>query len=215
MRASAGLVPETAVHFYQDDDGTVPVKSWLEQLQTQIRKAFAQCVASIQRLALFGHELRRPHADFLRDGIYELRARRGRVKSCRNPISVGRWSGRAVTSAIRSGTPMKKSSTKKPEKTRDALRMIDRMVGDDPGLRRLIVEAGVNAHIAQLIYDARVAAGLTQTDLAKRIGTSQPVIARLEDSDYHGHSLNMLQRIAAALNRRLELRFVPGVSPEA
>ena len=72
-------MPETAVHFYKDDDGTVPVKGWLEQLQTQNRKAFAQCVASIQRLALFGHELRRPHADFLRDGIYELRARRGRV----------------------------------------------------------------------------------------------------------------------------------------
>jgi len=43
------------------------------------RKAFAQCVASIQRLALLGHELRRPSADFLRDGIYELRARKGRV----------------------------------------------------------------------------------------------------------------------------------------
>jgi len=109
---------------------------------------------------------------------------------------------------------MKKSSTKKPERTRDALRLIDGMVGDDPGLRRLIEEAGVNAHIAQLIYDTRVAAGMTQTHLAKLIGTSQPVIARLEDSDYHGHSLSMLNRIAAALNRRLELRFVPGVSPQ-
>jgi len=105
---------------------------------------------------------------------------------------------------------MKKSSTKKLEKTRDALQMIDRMVGDDAGLRRLIVEAGVNAHIAQLIYDARVAAGLTQAQLAKRIGTKQPVIARLEDADYHGHSLSVLQGIAEALDRRLELRFVSG-----
>jgi len=106
-----------------------------------------------------------------------------------------------------------KKSTKKPEKTRDALQMIDRMVGDDPGLRRLIGEAGINAHIAQLIYDARVEAGLTQAQLAKRIGTRQPVIARLEDVDYQGHSLTMLQRIAEALDRRLELRFVPGASP--
>lgn len=33
----------------------------------------------IQRLAALGHELRRPHADILRDGIYELRARHGNV----------------------------------------------------------------------------------------------------------------------------------------
>jgi phage-related protein len=36
-------------------------------------------VAAIERLADFGHELRRPLADFLRDGIYELRVRKGRV----------------------------------------------------------------------------------------------------------------------------------------
>jgi ribosome-binding protein aMBF1 (putative translation factor) len=108
---------------------------------------------------------------------------------------------------------MKKSSTRKPEKTRDALRIIDHMVGGDAGLKKLIVEAGVNAHIAQLIYDTRVAAGLTQSQLAKLIGTKQPVIARLEDADYHGHSLTMLHRIAEALNRRLELRFVPGAPP--
>ena len=48
---------------------------------------------------------------------------------------------------------MKKVLTK-PRKTRDALQIIDRMIGDDHKLRKLIVEAGVNAHIAQLIYDA-------------------------------------------------------------
>ncbi|MCC7388255.1 MAG: type II toxin-antitoxin system RelE/ParE family toxin [Phycisphaerales bacterium] len=43
------------------------------------RQAFARCVERLQRLAAFGHELRRPHADMLRGGIYELRARHGRV----------------------------------------------------------------------------------------------------------------------------------------
>jgi phage-related protein len=43
------------------------------------RQAYATCVAAIGRLADFGHELRRPLADFLRDGIYELRVRKGRV----------------------------------------------------------------------------------------------------------------------------------------
>ena len=42
-------------------------------------KAYAKCVVRIRRLVELGHELRRPEADFLRDGIYELRARLGTV----------------------------------------------------------------------------------------------------------------------------------------
>jgi ribosome-binding protein aMBF1 (putative translation factor) len=107
---------------------------------------------------------------------------------------------------------MRKVSTNRRTKTRDALQIIDRMIGDDRELRQLVMEAGVNAHIAELIYDARMAAGLTQAKLAKLIGAKQPVIARLEDADYRGNSLAMLQRIAAALNQRLELRFVPSAA---
>lgn len=55
----------------------------------------------------------------------------------------------------------------------------------------------------------RKMAGLTQTELAELIGSKQPVIARLEDADYEGHSLTMLQRIAIALNQRVEINFVP------
>jgi len=42
-------------------------------------KAYAKCVVRIRRLTELGHELRRPEADLLRDGIYELRARLGTV----------------------------------------------------------------------------------------------------------------------------------------
>ena len=94
-------------------------------------------------------------------------------------------------------------------KTKDALKMIDRMMGEDRRLRKLIHQATMNAEVAQLIYDARSAAGLTQAQLAGLIGTRQSVIARLEDADYDGHSLTMLQRIADALHHRLEIRFVP------
>ena len=59
-----------------------------------------------------------------------------------------------------------------------------------------------------MIHDARTRAGLSQRELAALIGTKQPVIARLEDADYEGHSLTMLQRIAEALDQRLEIRFV-------
>jgi ribosome-binding protein aMBF1 (putative translation factor) len=94
-------------------------------------------------------------------------------------------------------------------KAGDALKIIDRMVGDDVELRAMIDEQRAGADIAQLIYDARTRAGLTQKQLADLIGTSQPTIARLEDADYQGHSLGMLRRIASALHLRLELRLLP------
>lgn len=94
-------------------------------------------------------------------------------------------------------------------KTKDALKILDRITGADPELEALIAEESINAEVAQLIYEARSAAGLTQSELAEMIGTKQPVIARLEDADYEGHSLSMLQRIARALNQRIEIYFVP------
>jgi ribosome-binding protein aMBF1 (putative translation factor) len=97
------------------------------------------------------------------------------------------------------------------KKTSDAVAILDRMAGDNPALRRLTEEARINAAVAQLIYAARTKAGLSQGDLAERIGTKQSVISRLEDADYEGHSLSMLQRIAAALGQGLEIRFLPPV----
>ncbi len=95
------------------------------------------------------------------------------------------------------------------KKTSDAVAILDRMAGESPALRRLTEEARINAAVAQLIYAARTKAGLSQAELAEKIGTRQPVISRLEDADYEGHSLSMLQRIAAALEQRLEIRFLP------
>ena len=94
-------------------------------------------------------------------------------------------------------------------KTRDANRIIDDVTGDDEELQQMIAEETVNAEVARLICGARKMAGLRQTELAELIGSKQPVIARLEDADYEGHSLTMLQRIAIALNQRVEINFVP------
>lgn len=96
-----------------------------------------------------------------------------------------------------------------PKKTRDANEILDRMTGDDPELREMIAEEVVNSQVARMIYEARAAAGLTQKQLADLVETQQSTIARLEDADYEGHSLSMLRRIAAALDQRLEIRFVP------
>ena len=70
-------------------------------------------------------------------------------------------------------------------------------------------EERANAVIARKIYTLRNKAGLTQHELAKLVGTTASVICRLEDAEYEGHSLSMLRRIAVALGKRVEIRFVP------
>lgn len=62
---------KTEVVIYQERDGQVPLLEWLDNLPS---KAQDKCIALIERLAEAGHELRRPHCDFLEQGIYELRA---------------------------------------------------------------------------------------------------------------------------------------------
>lgn len=69
-------------------------------------------------------------------------------------------------------------------------------------------EARVNDDIARQILTLRNEAGLTQKALAKLVGTTPTVISRLESADYEGHSMSMLRRIAAALNSRVQVRFV-------
>jgi len=66
-------MPQTTIVFYKGEDGEVPVLVWLRALHRRDRRAYAACIARIQRLAAMGHALRRPEADYLRDSIYELR----------------------------------------------------------------------------------------------------------------------------------------------
>jgi phage-related protein len=72
-------MPATNVVFYQEEAGRSSVVKWLQELNQRNPRAFDKCRAAIARLALHGHELRRPEADYLRDGIYELRVRLGSV----------------------------------------------------------------------------------------------------------------------------------------
>ena len=101
---------------------------------------------------------------------------------------------------------MKKiKQTTKHRKSSDAVEILRRAAGHNPPLMREIALARVNARVAQMIYDRRTEAGLTQQQLADRVGTKQSVIARLENGEYDGHSLSMLQKIAAALHRHIEV----------
>ncbi len=90
----------------------------------------------------------------------------------------------------------------KKEKTTDAVTILrNRYVKDDPERRASIEAERVNAQVARMVHDLRVEAGLTQAELAEILATTQSVISRLEDSDYQGHSLSMLNRIASALKQ--------------
>ncbi len=94
----------------------------------------------------------------------------------------------------------------------------DRYVGEDSERIESFEDEVLNARIASQIYDLRTKAELSQRQLAERVGTTASVICRLEDADYDGHSLSMLRRIAEAMDKKIEIRFVskkrPGDSGE-
>ena len=73
-------MPQTGLIFFKDSDGSVPLLEWLEELAQENPQAYLSCVARVRMLKELGHELRRPHADYVRDGIYELRAKKGTVQ---------------------------------------------------------------------------------------------------------------------------------------
>lgn len=97
----------------------------------------------------------------------------------------------------------------KRAQTTNALDILDRRhspTSEDIELRAVFGEA---LEVAEMIHQLRTGSGLTQRELAERVGTTASVICRLEDADYEGHSMAMLHRIAAAMGKRVELRFVP------
>jgi len=101
-------------------------------------------------------------------------------------------------------------SQKKKRPTTDAVEILHRRYYEGKPQRLADLEkTRANDQLARKIVALRTQAGLTQRQLAKLVGTTASVICRLEDADYEGHSLAMLNRIAAALNRRVEIRFVP------
>jgi len=103
-----------------------------------------------------------------------------------------------------------------PRKTSNAVRILHRRyVGEDAQRKASLERERVNAGVARTIYELREQAGLSQKELAERVDTSQSVISRLEDADYDGHSLSMLNRIAKALNRQIQVVMRPKEQKQA
>jgi ribosome-binding protein aMBF1 (putative translation factor) len=105
---------------------------------------------------------------------------------------------------------LKKTTGKRRKPTKDAIAILHRRYFEGSAKKLAILEEErSNAVVARQIYDLREKSGFSQRELAKLVGTTASVICRLENADYAGHSLAMLRRIAVALNKRVEIRFVP------
>ena len=101
--------------------------------------------------------------------------------------------------------------TKQP--TSDALEILyQEFYEGQPESLAALKEARINDDVARKIRELREQQGLSQRELAERVGTQASVICRLEDADYDGHSLTMLNRIASVLNQRIKIDFVPSAS---
>lgn len=73
-------MPHTTVQVFREaNNGPIPLLNWLDDLSVSEPEAYEECLDRILRLQRYGNELRRPIEDALRDGIRELRAKRGRV----------------------------------------------------------------------------------------------------------------------------------------
>ena len=73
-------MPRTKVLFYQERKNDSPVVEWLRKIRKKDPKGFLNCLAKVEQLQTFGYELRRPSADYLKDSIYELRAKHRNVQ---------------------------------------------------------------------------------------------------------------------------------------
>lgn len=100
--------------------------------------------------------------------------------------------------------------SRKREPTTDAVEILHRRYFEgNPEMMELLEEERTKAEIARQIYDLRTEAGLIQQELAKLVDISPSIIDQLEEADYEGNVLAMLRQIAAALNKWVEIRFVP------
>jgi transcriptional regulator with XRE-family HTH domain len=99
-------------------------------------------------------------------------------------------------------------------RTIDAMEILHHIfLKDDPEMQQMVEVESVKSEIAQQIYDLRETAGLTQAQLAEKVGSTAEVIDNLEETDYEDHELGdavlMLHRVAKALGKRIEFQTIP------
>lgn len=91
----------------------------------------------------------------------------------------------------------------------DLDKLLEKWIKEDPSFQEKLDKAGRAWDLAFQIYDLRKKAGLTQTQLARLVGTSQSNIARIESADYTGYTFKTLDKVTRALNAKLKIRIIP------
>jgi len=114
--------------------------------------------------------------------------------------------------------PVKRRTTANRTKTihtptTDAIAILNRRFGS-PESEAYMVEELERILIGNQIYDLRTQSGMTQSALARKVGTKAAEIDRLENADYEGHPLPLLRKIAAVFGKRIEINFVPQTEPQ-
>ena len=93
--------------------------------------------------------------------------------------------------------------------TNDAVEILKNRIKQDPELANYVEEERKRLMLAEKIRQARHESGLSQKEVARRIGTTQSAVARLESGNYERLSLSTLIKVTHALNRRLSLEILP------
>ena len=84
----------------------------------------------------------------------------------------------------------------------------------DPEFAERFQKAGEAWDVAMQLTALRKSHGLSQQELAKRVGTSQQQISRLESPSYEGHSLSMLRKVAEVLGASVQVKILQNRSPK-
>jgi DNA-binding XRE family transcriptional regulator len=93
---------------------------------------------------------------------------------------------------------------------------LEQIVSSEPALKKRYSETREALQVAQLIREMRIAAKLTQQELARRAGFTQPRVAQLERGiGLLGVRLSTLERIATACGRQISIRTVPSGAVKA
>lgn len=100
--------------------------------------------------------------------------------------------------------------TKKSKKTANAVEILyDELYRGRPKRFASFQAEYLSSRIASMIYNLRTKAGMTQADLARRLGTKASAISRIESSDYDGHSLKLLNKIAELFDAKIRISMIP------
>lgn len=102
-----------------------------------------------------------------------------------------------------------RKTNKKPVILKSVNQHIEELYKKSPGFRKAYDEEVMMLNIARKIAQLRRERHITQSELAKRTGTTQQTVSRLEDSTNTKITVNTLARLANALHAKLNIDLIP------